>query len=168
MKKIFIKIVSCSLSFLAGVSLASLRFAPQHAVTSRNCEVRPVAEVLSADLSSLPAAKQMDSLASAFPPEQSERYSGSLLWSGVVNGTGNIVLRKGAASYQPINGPGVNDFRYLLSAALPTMPARIWIRMNVGKARMIQSPGPTNGYVTVVQVEGHQQPVSFTLYWSVL
>jgi hypothetical protein len=55
-----------------------------------------------------------------------------------------------------------------LVSAMPSQSARIRLRERTGTARIVQVANPDNAFTTIVQVEGNQESVSFTLGWWVI
>lgn len=111
--------------------------------------------------------KRQDDIRKQEEAKRNQARSGTISWSATVQGQYNIVIRGGGSSVQTLSGAPIQQSASL-SAALPSVPVRFSLRGKQGKVRIFQSPGPSNGYIGIIRVEGNNERVSFTVEWDVL
>jgi hypothetical protein len=99
--------------------------------------------------------------------------SGTVAWSGVVDGVDEIVLTGSSAAVRHLSGGVVRDARASFSAALPRAPVSVKLLSHTGRGsiQIMQQPVAANGYTTIVRIDdsanGGGSPYQFTLRWSV-
>lgn len=104
--------------------------------------------------------------------EASVLRSGTVAWSGLVDGVDEIILAGNSASVRHIDGQPAREVRASFSAPLPRSPVNVQMISSNGRGaiRIIQQPAATNGYTTIVRVDdsgkGGEKLHQFTLRWS--
>ena len=104
--------------------------------------------------------------------ESSVLRSGTVAWSGMVDGVDEIVISGSSASVRHLSGESAREARASFSAAIPRAPVNIkLIAVNGrGAITLVQEPAATNGYTTIVRVDdsskGGEKRYEFTLRWS--
>lgn len=99
--------------------------------------------------------------------------SGTVAWSGVVDGVDEIVIGGGSAAVRHLSGEAVRDTRASFSATVPRAPVAVKLLSTSGRGtiQIIQQPAATNGYTTIVRIDDSAQrggqAHQFTLRWSV-
>ncbi|MBI1766307.1 MAG: BON domain-containing protein [Acidobacteria bacterium] len=99
--------------------------------------------------------------------------SGTVAWSGVVDGVDEIVIGGGSAAVRHLSGEAVRDTRASFSAAVPRAPVSVKLLSTSGRGtiQIVQQPAATNGYTTIVRIDDSAQrggqAHQFTLRWSV-
>lgn len=99
--------------------------------------------------------------------------SGTVAWSGVVDGVDEIVIGGGSAAVRHLSGEAVRDSRTSFSAAVPRAPVSVKLLSTSGRGtiQIVQQPTATNGYTTIVRIDDSAQrggqAHQFTLRWSV-
>lgn len=99
--------------------------------------------------------------------------SGTVAWSGVVDGVDEIVIGGGSAAVRHLSGEAVHDTRASFSAAVPRAPVAVKLLSTSGRGtiQIVQQPAATNGYTTIVRIDDSAQrggqSHQFTLRWSV-
>lgn len=103
--------------------------------------------------------------------EASTLSSGTIAWSGLVDGAEEIILTGSSASVRHLNGPPPRDVKASFSAPLPRSPAKITLLSVAGRGsiKVAQEPQAANGYTTIISVDdsekGGAKPYQFTLRW---
>ena len=105
--------------------------------------------------------------------EASVLRSGTIAWSGIVDGAAEILISGGSASVRNLSGEPPREVRSSFSAPVPRAPIAVKLLSTVGRGSIAiaQEPSAANGYTTIVRVDdsarGGQQRYEFTLRWSV-
>ncbi len=104
--------------------------------------------------------------------ETSSLRSGTVAWSGVVDGVAEIVISGSSASVRHVSGEAVREARASFSATAPRSPVSVKLVSSSGRGtiRIVQEPDAANGYTTIVRIDDsvnngaklHQ----FTLRWT--
>ncbi len=98
--------------------------------------------------------------------------SGTVAWSGVVDGIDEIVIGGGSAAVRHLSGEAVRDSRASFSAAVPRAPVSVKLLSTSGRGaiEIVQQPAAANGYTTIVRIDDSAQrggqAHQFTLRWS--
>jgi hypothetical protein len=98
--------------------------------------------------------------------------SGTIAWSGMVDGTDEIVFSGSNATVRHLDGNYPREIRVSFSAPIPSVSARVSLISTLarGEIRVVQSPTPENGYSTVVRLDdsrkGGEKRYEFTLRWE--
>jgi hypothetical protein len=99
--------------------------------------------------------------------------SGTIAWSGLIDGTDEIIISGGSASIRHVSGVPPRDVKASFSAPLPRAPVKVQLIMSNGRGpiRIAQEPSASNGYTTIVRVDdsekGGEKLYQFTLRWTV-
>lgn len=99
--------------------------------------------------------------------------SGTVAWSGIVDGVAEIIISGGSASLRNISGEIAREVKSSFSAQVPRAPIAVKLLATTGRGtvEIAQEPSAANGYTTIVRVDdsakGGQQRYEFTLRWSV-
>ena len=105
--------------------------------------------------------------------ETSVLKSGTIAWSGLVDGVAEIIISGGSASLRNISGEQPREVKSSFSAQVPRAPIAVKLLSSTGrgKVEVSQEPGAANGYTTIVRVDdsakGGLQRYEFTLRWTV-
>jgi hypothetical protein len=105
--------------------------------------------------------------------EASALRSGTVAWSGVVDGVDEIVIGGGSAAIRHLSGDAVRETRTSFSAAVPRAPVSVKLLSTTGRGtiQIVQQPAAANGYTTIVRIDDSAQrggqAHQFTLRWSV-
>lgn len=98
--------------------------------------------------------------------------SGTVAWSGVVDGVDEIVIGGSSAAVRHVSGDAVRDARASFSAAVPRAPVGVKLLSTSGRGtiQIVQEPSAANGYTTIVRIDDSPQhggqTHQFTLRWS--
>ncbi|MDX2031898.1 MAG: BON domain-containing protein [Blastocatellia bacterium] len=98
--------------------------------------------------------------------------SGTVAWSGTVDGVDEIVIAGGSASVRHLNGVPPRDVKTSFSAPVPRSPVNVKLLSINGRGAIAitQQPSAANGYTTIVRVDdsgkGGDKLYQFTLRWS--
>lgn len=98
--------------------------------------------------------------------------SGTIAWSGMIDGTDEIVFSGSNATVRHLDGNYPREIRVSFSAPIPPVSARVSLLSTLarGEIRVVQSPTPENGYSTVVRLDdsrkGGEKRYEFTLRWE--
>jgi len=98
--------------------------------------------------------------------------SGTVAWSGIVDGTDEIVFNGSSASVRHLGGEPIREARASFSAPMPHAPVSVKLLSANGRGSIsiVQEPAATNGYTTIVRVDdsskGGNKRYEFTLRWS--
>lgn len=99
--------------------------------------------------------------------------SGTIAWSGSVDGVAEVIISGASASVRNLNGEPPRDVKSSFSAQLPRAPISVKLLSTTGRGTIVISQEPTasNGYTTIVRLDdsakGGQQRYEFTLRWTV-
>jgi hypothetical protein len=105
-------------------------------------------------------------------PETSSLRSGTVAWSGMVDGVAEIVISGSSASIRHVSGEAVREARASFSAAAPRSPVSVKLVSISGRGtiRVVQEPDAANGYTTIVRIDdsanGGAKLHQFTLRWT--
>jgi BON domain len=103
--------------------------------------------------------------------EASTLSSGTIAWSGVVDGAEDIIIAGSSASVRHLSGAPPRDVKASFSAPVPRSPAKLTLLSVSGRGliKVVQEPQATNGYTTIIRVDdsekGGAKPHQFTLRW---
>lgn len=97
--------------------------------------------------------------------------TGTVAWSGLVNGVEDIVISGSSASVRHVSGELVREPRASFSASVPRAPVTVKLLSSGGRVpvKIVQEPSSANGYTTIVRVgdgEKGGKRSEFTLKWS--
>ncbi|MFN0084261.1 MAG: BON domain-containing protein [Blastocatellia bacterium] len=98
--------------------------------------------------------------------------SGTVAWSGSVDGVDEVVIAGGSASVRHLNGVPPRDVKTSFSAPVPRSPVKIKLLSVIGRGTVsiVQEPSAANGYTTIVRIDdsgrGGEKLYQFTLRWS--
>lgn len=104
--------------------------------------------------------------------EASTLRSGTIAWSGVVEGVDEIVIAGSNASVRHVSGGPPREIRASFSASLPRAPVSLKLLSTSGRGtiNIIQEPSAANGYTAIVRIDdsgkGGNKRHEFTLRWS--
>jgi Skp family chaperone for outer membrane proteins/flagellar basal body-associated protein FliL len=104
--------------------------------------------------------------------EASVLRTGTVAWSGVVEGVDEVVISGASASVRHVSGEPVREAKASFSAAVPRAPVTVKLLSSSGRApvKIVQEPSSANGYTTIVRVgdgeKGGGKRHEFTLKWS--
>ncbi|HWQ34053.1 MAG TPA: BON domain-containing protein [Blastocatellia bacterium] len=104
--------------------------------------------------------------------ETSQLLSGTVAWSGFVEGVDEIIISGSSASVRHVSGAPVREPRSSFSAPVPRAPVSVRLLSANGRGTIaiVQEPSAANGYVTIVRVDdsskGGDKRYEFTLRWS--
>lgn len=97
--------------------------------------------------------------------------SGTVAWSGIVDGVDEIIFSGGSASVRHISGNAPREVRTSFSAPIPRSPASVNLLSISGRTpvQITQQPSAANGYTTIVRIDdsskGGEKLYEFTLRW---
>jgi hypothetical protein len=98
--------------------------------------------------------------------------SGTVAWSGLVDGTEEIVISGSSASVRHLSGEAPKETRASFSTSIPRSPVTVKLLSSTGRGSILitQEPSATNGYTTIVRIDdsakGGESRYGFTLKWS--
>jgi hypothetical protein len=98
--------------------------------------------------------------------------SGTVAWSGVVDGVDEIIITGSSASVRHISGNPPREVKASFSAPIPRSPATVTLLSANGRGSVsvAQQPSAANGYTTIVRIDdsakGGDKLYEFTLRWS--
>lgn len=98
--------------------------------------------------------------------------SGTIAWSGLIDGADEIVLSGTNASLRHLDGNYPREIKVSFSAPIPQSSIRVSLISTLarGEIRIVQSPTLENGYSTVVRLDdnrkGGEKRYEFTLRWE--
>jgi hypothetical protein len=98
--------------------------------------------------------------------------SGTVAWSGVVDGADEVLLTGAAATVRNLAGAPARDVRSSFSAPLPLEPLAVRLLSTDGRGpiTIVQQPAADNGFTTIVRLDDRQRGgagrYQFTLRWS--
>lgn len=105
--------------------------------------------------------------------EASVLRSGTIAWSGLVDGVAEIIISGASASVRNLSGESPREVKSSFSAAVPRAPIAVKLLSTSGRGTVTvtQEPAATNAYTTIVRIDdltkGGQQRYEFTLRWSI-
>lgn len=105
--------------------------------------------------------------------EASVLRSGTIAWTGIVDGVAEIIISGASASVRNVSGEPPREVKSSFSAQVPRAPISVKLLSSNGRGQIAISQEPTaaNGYATIVRVDdggkGGSQRYEFTLRWSV-
>jgi hypothetical protein len=98
--------------------------------------------------------------------------SGTVAWSGVVDGVDEVVISGSSASVRHVNGNPPREVKASFSAPIPRSPVKVALISANGRGSIsvVQQPSAANGYATIVRIDdsdkGGEKRYEFTLRWS--
>jgi len=98
--------------------------------------------------------------------------SGTIAWSGLVDGVEEIIIGGASASVRHVSGAPARDVKTSFSAPVPRAPVSVKLIFSNGRSpiTIIQEPSSANGYTTIVRIDdsgkGGEKLHQFTLRWS--
>jgi BON domain len=98
--------------------------------------------------------------------------SGTVAWSGIVDGVEEIIFSGGSASVRHLSGNPPREVRASFSAPLPRSPVTVSLIATNGRGpvEIIQQPSGANGYTTIIRIDdsgkGGDRQYEFTLRWE--
>lgn len=98
--------------------------------------------------------------------------SGTVAWSGIVDGVDEIIITGGSASVRHRSGEAIREPRASFSTAVPRAPVTVKLLNQNGRGDLtiIQEPSAANGYTTIVRIDDTREnggkPYQFTLRWT--
>jgi len=104
--------------------------------------------------------------------EASALRSGTVAWSGLVDGVDEVVISGSSASVRHVNGNPPREVKASFSAPIPRSPVKVALISSNGRGviSVVQQPSAANGYTTIVRVDdgakGGDKRYEFTLRWS--
>jgi len=104
--------------------------------------------------------------------ESSALRSGTVAWSGTVDGVDEVVISGSSASVRHVNGSPPREVKASFSAPIPRSPVSVALISANGRGAIsvIQQPSAANGYTTIVRIDdsskGGDKRYEFTLRWS--
>ncbi|MFN0124483.1 MAG: BON domain-containing protein [Blastocatellia bacterium] len=105
-------------------------------------------------------------------PNSPALQSGTIAWSGVIEGIDEIVIAGAAASVRHVSGEPVKNVRASFSAPVPHAPVTINL-LSASAAdhiRIVQQPNAANGYTTILRLDDSarrgENRYEFTLKWT--
>jgi BON domain len=104
--------------------------------------------------------------------EVSALRTGTIAWSGVVDGVDEIIFSGSSASVRHVSGKPPREVRASFSAPLPRSVVNLDLVSTSGRGIIVivQHPAPDNGYATIVRIDdsgkGSDKRYEFTLRWT--
>jgi hypothetical protein len=105
--------------------------------------------------------------------EASALRSGTVAWSGIVDGVDEIIIAGSSASARHVSGNPPREVKASFSAPIPRSPVNVALISANGRGSIsiVQQPSAANGYTTIVRIDdsgrGGEKRYEFTLRWSV-
>jgi hypothetical protein len=105
--------------------------------------------------------------------ETSALRSGTVAWSGIVDGVAEIIITGSSASVRHLSGEPPREARASFSAHIPRAPVSVKLLSTSGRGAVsiTQEPSAANGYTTIVRIDDGDkdgaQRYGFTLRWAV-
>ncbi|HKX26742.1 MAG TPA: hypothetical protein VJ302_03520 [Blastocatellia bacterium] len=99
-------------------------------------------------------------------------HSGTVAWSGMVDGVDEVVLLDATSTVRHISGQPPRQVRASFSAPIPRSSIKVDLISTNGRSpiQILQQPSTANGYATVVRIDdsakGGDQRYDFTLRWK--
>ncbi len=110
--------------------------------------------------------------ATPLPPVSSALRSGSVAWSGIIDGEDEILFSGSSASVRHLSGLFPREVRASFSAPIPAAAVSLTLVSTIGRGtiRIAQQPSADNGYTAIVRLDdsrkGGEKRYEFTLRWS--
>jgi hypothetical protein len=104
--------------------------------------------------------------------ETSALRSGTIAWSGTIDGVDEVIISGTSASVRHMNGNPPREVKASFSAPFPRSPVNVALLSTNGRGviTIIQQPSAANGYTTIVRLDdsakGGDKRYEFTLRWS--
>jgi BON domain len=104
--------------------------------------------------------------------EVSALRTGTVAWSGVVDGVDEIIFSGSSASVRHMSGKPPREVRASFSAPLPRSLVSLDLISTGGRGTIVivQHPSPDNGYTAIVRIDdsgkGSDKRYEFTLRWT--
>jgi BON domain len=104
--------------------------------------------------------------------EVSSLRTGTVAWSGVVDGVDEIIFSGSSASVRHMSGKPPREVRASFSAPLPRSLVNLDLISSSGRGVVViaQHPSPENGYTAIVRIDdsgkGSDKRYEFTLRWT--
>jgi hypothetical protein len=104
--------------------------------------------------------------------EASALRSGTVAWSGTVDGVDEVVISGSSASVRHVNGAPPREVKASFSAPIPRSPVSVALISANGRGliSVIQQPSAANGYTAIVRIDdsskGGDKRYEFTLRWA--
>ncbi len=104
--------------------------------------------------------------------EASVLRSGTVAWSGIVDGVEEIIISGGSASVRHLSGNPPREVRASFSAPIPRSPVTVNLIATNGRGpvEIIQQPSSANGYTAIIRIDdsgkGGDRQYEFTLRWE--
>jgi len=98
--------------------------------------------------------------------------SGTVAWSGIVDGVDEVVISGSGASVRHVSGNPPREVKASFSAPIPRSPVKVALISANGRGSIsvVQQPSAANGYTTIVRIDdrdkGGDKRYEFTLRWS--
>ena len=98
--------------------------------------------------------------------------SGTVAWSGMVDGVDEVVISGSSASVRHVSGATPREVKASFSAPVPRAPVNVSLISVNGRGviSVIQQPSAGNGYTAIVRIDdsakGGDKRYEFTLRWS--
>jgi hypothetical protein len=98
--------------------------------------------------------------------------SGTVAWSGIVDGVDEVIIAGSSASVRHVNGNPAREVKASFSAPVPRSPVNVTLISANGRGTIsiVQQPSAANGYTTIVRIDdsskGGDKRYEFTLRWS--
>jgi BON domain len=98
--------------------------------------------------------------------------SGTVAWSGTVDGVDEVVISGSSASVRHVSGASPREVKASFSAPVPRSPVSVALISANGRGAIsvVQQPSAANGYTTIVRVDdsskGGDKRYEFTLRWT--
>lgn len=99
--------------------------------------------------------------------------TGTIAWSGLVDGVEEIIFTGASSSVRHIDGNPPSEVRASFSAPIPRSPVVVRLLSSNGRGtiQITQQPASSNGYTTIVRIDDSAKPgekrYEFTLKWTV-
>ena len=99
--------------------------------------------------------------------------SGTVAWSGMVDGVDEIIFSGSSSSVRHISGPPTREVQASFSAPIPRSPVAVRLLSSSGRGsiQIIQQPSSSNGYTTIVRIDdtskSGEKRYEFTLKWTI-
>lgn len=99
--------------------------------------------------------------------------SGTVAWSGFVEGVDEIIFTGSSSSVRHVSGNPPREVRASFSAPIPRSPVTVNLISTNGRGtiQIAQQPSSVNGYTTIVRIDdsgkGGDKRYEFTLRWTV-
>jgi hypothetical protein len=104
--------------------------------------------------------------------EASALRSGTVAWSGMVDGVEEVVISGASASVRHLSGNPPREVKASFSAPIPRSPVSVSLISANGRGSIsiVQQPSAANGYTAIVRIDdsakGGEKRYEFTLRWS--